>query len=450
MNGPFIPRNIDGCRWCVRFLSGVLANVKGMTSSVPILECAEVARLADADLPRLLQELEVQSRQLHLQKLRVLAECVARGATAGYGTVSSMLQDTLNLGRGEARQRLAHATSLVPSRTITGADIPAPLTRTGDAAGEGAIGPEHITEIHKALTTLPDSTSADDREHAERVLVELARTAPPHAVAQAGQRLLAHLDPDGARPRDGEPGAPRNLLRRTTRANGRVVGSFDLDAESAALLDAGLSPLSKPRPADENGPDTRTLVEREGDAFADLLAAALRSGTLPTEAGEQARMTVTLSWDALRTGTGAATLNGHAPIPVAEIRRLACCAEIIPVTLTGDSLPLDVGRAHRTAPRALRRALEARDGGCAFPGCSTPARWAEAHHLILWQHGGTTTLRNMCLLCRAHHALIHNSHWEIRMAPDGHPEFLPPAILDPERKPRRNAIHTQLAFQDTN
>ncbi|MQA12553.1 MAG: hypothetical protein GEU98_29335, partial [Pseudonocardiaceae bacterium] len=55
------------------------------------------------------------------------------------------------------------------------------------------------------------------------------------------------------------------------------------------------------------------------------------------------------------------------------------------------------------------------------------------------------TLRNMCLLCRAHHALIHNSHWHIRMAPDGHPEFLPPEILDPKRQPRRNTLHTQLS-----
>ena len=44
----------------------------------------------------------------------------------------------------------------------------------------------------------------------------------------------------------------------------------------------------------------------------------------------------------------------------------------------GDSEPLDVGRAQRTVPIGIRRALMARDRGCAFPvaidprGCAMP------------------------------------------------------------------------------
>jgi hypothetical protein len=39
------------------------------------------------------------------------------------------------------------------------------------------------------------------------------------------------------------------------------------------------------------------------------------------------------------------------------------------------------------------------------------------------------------MLCRAHHRLIHHTDWIVRFR-DGLPEFLPPAWIDPERKPR--------------
>jgi hypothetical protein len=29
----------------------------------------------------------------------------------------------------------------------------------------------------------------------------------------------------------------------------------------------------------------------------------------------------------------------------------------------------------------------------------------------------------------------------VRIAADGHPEFLPPARIDPHRRPRRNLLH---------
>jgi hypothetical protein len=40
---------------------------------------------------------------------------------------------------------------------------------------------------------------------------------------------------------------------------------------------------------------------------------------------------------------------------------------------------LDIGRKTRTIPPALRRALEARDRGCRFPGCGL--RFTDAHHV---------------------------------------------------------------------
>jgi hypothetical protein len=50
-------------------------------------------------------------------------------------------------------------------------------------------------------------------------------------------------------------------------------------------------------------------------------------------------------------------------------------------------------------------------------------------------------LANACLVCRYHHRVLHHSDWEVRLGPDGRPEYLPPETLDPERRPRRNLYH---------
>ncbi|MFF5079139.1 HNH endonuclease signature motif containing protein [Actinoplanes sp. NPDC000266] len=60
-----------------------------------------------------------------------------------------------------------------------------------------------------------------------------------------------------------------------------------------------------------------------------------------------------------------------------------------------------------------------------------------------WTKGGKTTLDNLVLLCRAHHRLLHHptAGWEIRLNADGRHDFIPPATLDPARRPRRNVLH---------
>jgi len=112
------------------------------------------------------------------------------------------------------------------------------------------------------------------------------------------------------------------------------------------------------------------------------------------------------------------------------------------------SHPLDVGRTHRLFTAALRRALVLRDRGCAFPGCSRPPSWCDGHHIIHWADGGPTGLDNGVLLCGHHHRQIHaDEHtdgWSIQAVPGGRPLFIPPAHVDPDRRPRRNTVHLRL------
>ncbi|RAU98813.1 hypothetical protein DQP58_05020 [Mycobacterium colombiense] len=67
---------------------------------------------------------------------------------------------------------------------------------------------------------------------------------------------------------------------------------------------------------------------------------------------------------------------------------------------------IGAGRATRLINRRLRRALEHRDRTCVVPGCGA-TRGLHAHHLRHWEHGGTTELANLVLLCPYHHRSHH-------------------------------------------
>ena len=125
------------------------------------------------------------------------------------------------------------------------------------------------------------------------------------------------------------------------------------------------------------------------------------------------------------------------PVTASTVRKIACDADIIPVLLGGEGRVLDIGRASRVFPPHIRKALTARDQGCAFPGCTIPAPWCEAHHITYWSHGGTTGTDNGTLLCSHHHHLIHKEHWTIQIK-TGIPWFIPPPHIDPRQHPRRN------------
>jgi hypothetical protein len=65
----------------------------------------------------------------------------------------------------------------------------------------------------------------------------------------------------------------------------------------------------------------------------------------------------------------------------------------------------------------MRKAVDARDLKCVFPGCDRPAHWCDAHHIIHWIDGGETCVSNLVLLCRHHHTLVHDNGWRLEEEP---------------------------------
>ncbi|MGH3830924.1 MAG: DUF222 domain-containing protein [Pseudonocardiaceae bacterium] len=396
----------------------------------------------DAGLQDQIRDIESASRMLHSVMLDTVAELDSRNiaATTGFGTTKRLLAGMLQLSPTEARTRVAHAEQLAPRRILSGEALPPKLPNTAAALAAGEIGPAQVRVIAETMDAIPSTVSVTDREVAEAELARHARSFNPSSLHKIGRHILAHLDPDGPRPRDEPKPAPAaGEFRFWERRDGRLGLEGFLEPEHSAAFRTLIEQLAKPRPAAESIPDLRSTPQRNADALLEVCGLARAAQDCPTTAGEPPHLTVTINWEALRTGLGTATLDYGTPLSASEARRWACDAKIIPVVLGGKSEPLDVGRAMRTVPLSIRRALVVRDGGCAFPGCDRPPGMCQAHHCRHWADGGDTTIENCVLLCETHHRHVHCTGWEILIHPN-YVEFIPPVILDPARRPLRNPL----------
>ena len=165
---------------------------------------------------------------------------------------------------------------------------------------------------------------------------------------------------------------------------------------------------------------------------------------VPETGGRRPVISVLVTLDDLQRRARAAVLDFGGTLSPESLRMLACDAGVVPIVMNGAGQPLDVGRIKRTIPDGLRRAVTARDRGCAHPGCNRPPSWCEVHHIIPWETDGETSLDNCVMLCKVHHRLLHHSEWLVRIR-DGLPEFIPPRWIDPGQRPRRQPEFVHVA-----
>jgi hypothetical protein len=93
---------------------------------------------------------------------------------------------------------------------------------------------------------------------------------------------------------------------------------------------------------------------------------------------------------------------------------------LLDAPFNGKSAILDVGYAD-TIPDYIRKAVIARDKGCAWPGgCNRRPAHCDVHHVKHKKHGGKTSTTDCVLLCQYHHDIcIHREGWEFELLPDG-------------------------------
>jgi Domain of unknown function (DUF222) len=315
-----------------------------------------------------------------------------------------------------------------------------------DTVADATVNATQAVAISRVLADVPDHEPGLV-DKVETILIGHAAQFEPGILHRLGDRILAHINPDLAdqRLRDRLEREQKHAEQRrgfTLSPDGlggiRLTGTLDI--EGAAIIDAAIGPLTKPRRS-ADGPDLRTAAARRADALIDVCQLALRTGRLPATGGQPPQLNVTVDLEALRRGIAIGQLDTGALLTPAATRRIGCDAAIIPALLDGAGVPIDVGRTRRTYTGAARTAILLRDGGCAFPGCDRSPRWTDIHDVISWSDGGATDRDNGVALCRHHHQLIHHSGWTIRLGPDRRPDFIPPIHIDPHQTPRRNPYH---------
>jgi hypothetical protein len=281
------------------------------------------------------------------------------------------------------------------------------LPAVAAACATGQITADQV-EVLAELSTpeaLDKASAADVNLGAiEAAFVAVAVDAPHRDLQKAVGAYLAALDPDGPEP-DPTEGRSLSLVQHP---DGAFTGGFTLDAVGGEKVATALETIAA---QSRCAGDTRTRAQRLGDALVQLADLHLAAGDLPVLRTVKPHIGVLIGIEDLvdpATGPGAGTTALGSAISAARVRMLACDGNVTRIVVGPDSVPMELGRAHRVAPPHLRRAVELRDRTCVFAGCEAPAWWCEVHHVLHWADDGETSLENSALLCERHHTKVHH------------------------------------------
>ncbi|AMY53355.1 HNH endonuclease signature motif containing protein [Rhodococcoides fascians] len=428
--------------------SELLADVADVSHTIQLLEARRIALVADIDT-------------------RVSREKLGFPGPAGWLTSTTLLSPS------KATKIVALARGMKNFPDIA------------DAVNTGVMTIDHAALILTFAETPPKNLPQEGRDIARSAMITAA--TGPGARTDIIREAITKLEDTYGGNKPPPEDTDRNELFASKTLNGRLVAKMDFDAITGEKLLTALSPLTEPRPAADGTPDERSPAKRRADAFGHILDRYLASSNRPTEGGEKPHVNLHIRLRDLQSqsgqnnsditddettraaeqsdnegdsrsdgegvdrdpganrgayrdlfgdGTSVGWLPWMGPLSRETSRQLACDCLLTAIVMDENGNPLNLARTARTVTAKQKRALTARDHGCAFPGCGKPAAWTEGHHIWHWADGGPTDMDNLVLLCGFHHRLIHHSDWEVFIGTDQHPWFVPPASVDPYPQPR--------------
>jgi hypothetical protein len=422
----------------------------GLADVVGVLQGAELADLPDVDLLGAVVGWEQVVSWAVAAQGAVVGELVARRART-----SSYPVDDLACALA--------TTSRAASALVSRADGLATHPVLADGLRAGVLDVRKADALLDEVARLPE----DDADRVLRAAVADAAGLTGPLLRRRTRRLVAALDPDAARKRAAQARSAR-CVRLEPAGDDMAWVSALLPAPDAVAVFCVIDALAAAAAA---AADPRTLQQRRADAFGDVFADILATGTtlggvrLPTRQGSAAGIHLTVAASTLAGRDDLpGELDGYGPIPAAIARDLAAHAEryrpavIDPdghlLALATHTLPMPhanarteagtgTGTGHssppRTAPRhepalapppptdgyrpsaELRRYVITRDQTCAFPGCRQPATACDLDHIDPYDPERTaveqTIADNLQPLCRHHHRTKTHHGWHLNRNP---------------------------------
>src|SRR3954451_13809737 len=182
----------------------------------------------------------------------MLAELNSRNAsgTLGFRGLADLISSQLRCTRAEARKRAQAVERFGARRSLTGEPLEPTFTATADALADGLIGSDHAAAVAETVEAIPAPQRAEHAASVETTLLEHARTVDPRTIRLLGQRILAHLDPDGPSPEEQRQQQThrRLALSRNPDSTGLLEGR--LTPTCQAIWEAILTPLAAKRADD--------------------------------------------------------------------------------------------------------------------------------------------------------------------------------------------------------
>jgi len=408
---------------------------------------------SDADaLDDLGHEIATLAAHIHAataRLLEMLAEFDLRGGwkAGGHRSCAHWLAFRTGIDLGAAREKVRAARALV--------DLP----RTSAAMARGELSFSKVRALTRVSTPETEGDLLDLARGATTAQVERMVRAWKRGSAKdeaewertlyESRRLSVFPDDDGMYVIKGrltaEVGAlvmraieaASDALYREERARAtEAAGGPEVSGGSGGSGAEGSRGIVRDRvaayvPTSDDRDSRREAARRRADALGLLAERGMGAGfgaDAPVSGSRAERYQVVLHVSAETLSGEEAPDRSHLDdgtrVSAETSRRLSCDAAVVAMAHDRDGRILDVGRRTRSIPPALRRALDARDRGCRFPGCGS--RFTDAHHVKHWADGGETSLGNCVLLCRYHHRLVHEEGWQVEWWGEGRPAFFGP------------------------
>ena len=243
-------------------------------------------------------------------------------------------------------------------------------------------------------------------------VAQLQRTVPRYVFEAAGaQEPIVEADAPVSSEAENDDGPVPTVaeVERRVSMGHNDDGTWDLHArlpgDEGAVVEAALSAAFKDLCAQlddaarAHEADSAVLGEgrvTRADALVAVAESFLADGAARLPGADRYRVLVHLEAAGIDTGSPPLATLHQGPILSPSLRRLLTCDATTAPVIRIEGRPVNVGRAERDIPRATRRMVEHRDGGCRVPGCGQ-RHWVQIHHIVHWEDVGPTETRNLLL-----------------------------------------------------